>query len=85
MSADIAEEMARLNRTAGDPAIDRPSHYVAPNGMEALDFIESFSLGFHEGNILEYIVRWRKKDGVKDLYRARNLLERLIVIAESER
>lgn len=81
----IAEGLERLNRTTGDPLVDRPSHYVAADGTESIDFIESFELGFHEASVLQYIIRWRKKDGLRDLYKARNLLDRLIIIAERER
>lgn len=80
----IADGLERLNRTTGDPLVDRPSHYVAPDGTESIDFIESFGLGFHEACVLQYVVRWRKKDGLRDLYKARNLLDRLILMTERE-
>jgi len=83
MSKEIADEMARLNRTSGNPNVDRPSHYVAPNGMEALDFIEAFQLGFHEGTIVQYVIRWPKKNGIEDLYKARVYLDRLIALTEA--
>lgn len=85
MSREIAAEMARLNRQSGNPNVDRPSHYVASNGMEVLDFIEAFALGFHEGTIVQYVVRWPKKNGLEDLYKARAVLDRLILLKEGER
>ncbi len=85
INRDIAEQMERLNRTSGDPEVDRPAHYVADDGSESMDFIESFKLGFHEGCIVQYVIRWPKKGGIKDLYKARNLLDRLIAIAEAAR
>ena len=27
-----------------------------------IDVIEAFSLGFHLGNVVKYVLRWRKKD-----------------------
>lgn len=84
MSREIAAEMERLNRQTGDPLVDRPSHYVASDGTESIDFIESFGLGWHEGCIVQYVVRWRKKDGIRDLYKARNLLDRLILMTERD-
>ena len=85
MSSHIAEELERLNRTSGNPNVDRPSHYVASNGMEVLDFIEAFQLGFHEGTIVQYVVRWPRKNGIEDLYKARAVLDRLILLKEAER
>lgn len=83
MSRDIADHMARLGRTSGNPNVDRPSHYVASNGAEALDFIEAFQLGFHEGTIVQYLIRWPKKNGLEDLYKARVYLDRLIALTEA--
>ena len=81
---DIAQGIERLNRTTGNPDVDRPSHYIASNGMEVWDFTEAFELGHHEASIVQYIVRWLKKDGLKDLYKARATLDRLIAKVEAQ-
>ncbi|QII11220.1 hypothetical protein KsCSTR_18410 [Candidatus Kuenenia stuttgartiensis] len=40
--------------------INHPPHYQA-NGMEVIDVIEAFGLGFHMGNAVKYILRAGKK------------------------
>jgi hypothetical protein len=63
-------------------AVDHPSHYKA-GGMEAIDVIESFSLGFCLGNVAKYVLRaGRKGDAVEDLKKARWYLDREIANRE---
>lgn len=64
---------------AYDP-VTRPAHYAL--SPEPLDVIEAWRLGYHEGNILKYIARWREKGGVQDLRKAQEYLRRLIAVAE---
>jgi hypothetical protein len=40
--------------------------------------------GFHEGNVLKYLARWRRKGGVEDLRKAHEYLRRLILIADGD-
>lgn len=59
-------------------AVHQPSHYIADNGMEAIDVVEAF---FHDNaflaNVFKYIVRAGKKgDAVQDLEKARVYLDR---------
>ena len=54
-----------------------PDYYKGKN-MEAQDVIEAFNLLYTEGVIIKYILRWREKNGVEDLRKARWYLNRLI-------
>lgn len=61
--------------------VERPKHYtVGP--VEVIDIIGQqlgTAIEFHyEGNALKYLLRWRYKNGVEDLRKARWNLERLI-------
>lgn len=42
------------------------------------DIIDTWELGYYEGNILKYLLRWRYKNGVEDLKKAKHYLEYLI-------
>ncbi len=64
--------------------INHPSHYTL-GGIEVLDAIEAWELGYHRGNVLKYVVRAGRKDGsdeLTDLKKARFYLDRLIAITE---
>lgn len=63
--------------------INSPAHYKAANGMESIDVIEAFGLGFRLGNVVKYILRAGKKgDRLEDLKKARWYLDREITRAE---
>lgn len=70
--AIIGENFDRVDKAMGcDHAeISRPKHYQG-NGMEAIDVIESFDLGFRLGNAIKYILRAGKKgEKIPDLQKA---------------
>lgn len=72
--------------TPSDP-VNGPSHYVGR--IECIDYLrdkltkEEFT-GFCMGNVLKYSSRWRKKDGLQDLKKAKVYLEWAIETAEKE-
>ena len=47
-------------------------------GIEPIQFTEANGLGFHEGNIVKYVSRWRNKNGIEDLKKAKWYIERLL-------
>tara|TARA_B100001939_G_scaffold33104_1_gene25740 strand:+ start:2013 stop:2219 length:207 start_codon:yes stop_codon:yes gene_type:complete len=53
-----------------------PEYYK--NGIETTKYILSHDLGFCEGNIIKYITRYKLKNGIEDLYKARKYLDLLI-------
>lgn len=56
--------------------VDHPSHYNSGK-IEAIDAIEDWNLGFHDGNALKYIARHRHKgDSVQDIEKAIWYLQR---------
>lgn len=59
-----------------DP-VNRPDHYCR-GSIEVIDAIEGMGLGYHEGNIVKYVARYKFKRGVEDLKKAKWYLDRLI-------
>ena len=56
-----------------------PQHY---GDTQLMDLLIEKQVPFTEGNIMKYVSRWDKKDGLKDLYKARDYLNALIAYAE---
>ncbi len=50
-------------------------HY---DGYKVAEFIESQGLLFAEGCVVKYVCRFKKKDGLKDLLKAKDYLDRII-------
>ena len=69
--------------------VNHPSHYISETGMEVIDVIEAFTFDLKgveavdTGNILKYICRWKKKNGLQDLQKAKWYLEHLIAHVEN--
>lgn len=50
--------------------VNHPAHYQG-NGIESIEVIEGFELGFHLGNAVKYILRAGKKgDRIEDIRKA---------------
>ena len=56
-----------------DEMVSKPSHYQTESGLETIDVIEAFTADLKgieaadTANIIKYICRWKKKNGIQDL------------------
>jgi DNA-binding CsgD family transcriptional regulator len=58
-------------------------HYK-DNTIQVWDAIHDWGLGYFSGNVVKYVARHQKKNGVEDLKKARHYLDKLISIAEKQ-
>ena len=70
--------MDYVNTVGGKDIMNRPEHYENSTEIDVIDFCNIYKLDFIEGNIIKYIVRYKKKNGIEDLYKAKDYLYRLI-------
>lgn len=56
-----------------------PDHY---GDTKLMDLLIEKEVPWAEGNVMKYVFRWKDKDGLKDLYKARDYLNALITNAE---
>ena len=57
--------------------VNHPKHYT--NGdIEPIDYINGNKMDYLEGNIIKYISRYKYKNGIEDLEKARFYLNMLI-------
>ena len=86
---NYSEESGRRHPRRSDKhpynsTVDHPQHYQSETGLEVIDVIDAFTDGlngveaFDTGNIIKYICRWKKKNGIEDLEKAKWYLENLI-------
>lgn len=59
-----------------------PTHYN--NGIETWDYTTSHNMDFLAGNVVKYVTRYKHKNGLEDLHKAKQYLEKLITV-ERER
>jgi len=67
-----------------------PDHYKSLKGLQCIDCVEGVVEGLtgieatDTGNIIKYLWRWKNKDGVEDLKKAKWYLEHLIAHVEND-
>ena len=85
ITKEIADNVAfELGKIESEDNIISPNHYTSDKGFEVFDVQEAF---IHElkgmaasywCNIVKYILRFQRKNGVEDLKKAKYYLEKLI-------
>ena len=53
------------------------SHYKEMP-IQPVEFIHRNKIGYMEGNVIKYVSRWKNKNGIADLRKARHYLDLLI-------
>lgn len=72
-----------------DDVVNHPSHYTAGK-VECIDALESATIGLEgieavcTANAIKYLWRWKHKNGVQDLKKAKWYIDRLIQIKENQ-
>jgi hypothetical protein len=56
------------------------THYRS--AIQHWDFVAARGLGYFEGQVTKYLTRWRKKNGVQDLQKARHFLAKLLELSD---
>jgi len=69
------------NTMAIDDPVNSPKHYTQ-GSMEVITAIEGLGLDYHQGNVLKYVSRYRYKNGIEDLRKAKWYIDRLLYIEE---
>lgn len=64
--------------------VNHPAHYQSKNGIEVIDVMAAFTenlVGIEAvdtSNVIKYICRWKDKNGLQDLQKAKWYIEHLI-------
>jgi len=62
--------------------MEKPYYYNMP--IDVIEFCQANNLPFDVGNIIKYVVRYKNKNGVKDLIKAREYIDRMIFFELSQ-
>jgi hypothetical protein len=52
-------------------------HYKSM-AIQPIEYILGNGIGYAEGNVIKYVSRWRQKNGIEDLRKARHYIDMLI-------
>jgi hypothetical protein len=79
---EAPDKCPQCSRPIGAPAnaLDRQeggNHYK-DMAIQPVEFIHKNGIGYFEGNVIKYVSRWRAKNGIEDLKKARHYIDLLI-------
>lgn len=60
--------------------IQHGGNHYKKNQIQPWDYIEANGLGFLDGNAIKYLTRWKDKNGIEDLKKARHYVDKLIEV-----
>lgn len=58
------------------------SHYRSE--IQHWDYVVANDIPYLEAQVIKYLTRWRKKNGLQDVYKAQHYLEKLIEVEEAK-
>lgn len=58
------------------------NHYKS-QAIQPVEYIHANNIGYFEGNVIKYVTRWKNKNGVQDLEKAKHYLELLIELEKA--
>lgn len=64
----------------GSNAIQYGGDHYKGKRIEPWDYIVANGIGFLDGTAIKYLSRWKEKNGVEDLRKAKHYIEKLIEI-----
>jgi hypothetical protein len=70
--------MSALNEQPGG------THYKS-KAIQPIQYIHANGIGYCEGNVIKYVSRWRDKNGLQDLLKARHYIDLLIELEGLEK
>lgn len=68
-----------VNKTANDYQVGG-AHYRQEGTIQHWDFANSQGMDYFQGQITKYVTRWKKKNGIVDLEKAKHFLDKYIEI-----
>ena len=54
-----------------------PDHYGS-SGIDVISFCQANNLDFMQGNVIKYVFRYKNKNGLEDLEKAKEYIDRMI-------
>lgn len=63
-------------------AIQIGGNHYKDLAIQPVEYIHANNIPYMEGNVIKYVTRWSKKNGIADLKKARHYIDLLIAMEE---
>ncbi len=77
----VLKEQLELKQVVGEASplqVQVGGNHYKKYKIQPVEYVHANNIPFIEGNIIKYVTRWRDKNGVKDLEKARHFIDMLI-------
>jgi hypothetical protein len=77
----ILREQLELKQVVGEASplqVQVGGDHYKKYKIQPVEYVHANSIPFIEGSIIKYVTRWRDKNGVKDLEKAKHFIDLLI-------
>ena len=78
-----ANTEAAISHSALDKQVEGDHYKSLP--IQPVQYIHANNLPYMEGNIIKYVTRWRTKNGMADLLKAKHYIELLMELESKKR
>lgn len=83
MSISSAVHKTLTGSTSALAAQEDGNHYK-DLAIQPVEYIHANNIPYMEGNVIKYVTRWRNKNGIADLRKARHYIDLLIELEEKD-
>jgi hypothetical protein len=81
---DVFDHLADVSRLANARQV-AGEHYQQPEGVpQHWDLVDMYQWDYFQGQVTKYLMRWKLKNGIEDLEKARHYLDKYIEIERSK-
>lgn len=80
---DLVESKIKEEKKSALDIQEGGGHYKS-KGIQPVEYAYRNNLGFIESNVVKYVSRWKEKNGIQDLKKARHYLDILIEFEEQK-
>lgn len=71
-----------IPETKSSLSVQEGGDHYKKMAIQPIEFIHANNIPFAEGSVIKYVSRWRSKNGIADLKKARHFLDLLIELEE---
>lgn len=83
--AAMRQDALVARTTSGINEIQYGGNHYKSKAIQPWDYVAANNLGYFEGSIIKYVSRWKDKNGIEDLQKARHFLDKLIEVASANK
>lgn len=75
---EAMQQMLATSTTKSALDVQVAGNHYKDLAIQPVEYIHANDIGYFEGNVIKYVSRWKAKNGIKDLEKAKHYIELLI-------